>query len=82
MKRRALHRRYGRSASYGSTGFRAQWIAEMAEILQREGYAAPTRNAAKLFAEGYGPDEVSYRARTGQITQLGIPRVRQAQERT
>jgi hypothetical protein len=67
----ALRRRYGRSGD----GHRYAWITYMTETLKRGGYAATKADVRRLLAAGYGPEEIAYRVRTGQVeSQLGIRR--------
>ncbi len=68
-----------RTIGHAHAHYRDRWVAEMAEALQRGGFADPEANAGRLFDQGYGPEEIEYRVRTHQIeSQLGIPRARSA----
>jgi hypothetical protein len=54
------------------------WVEEIAGMLNKAGYAGDLRkHAERLVREGYGPEEIAHRIRTGQISNsLGIQMVK------
>lgn len=54
------------------------WVDEIQAMLDKAGYAGDLRkHAERLVREGYGPEEIAYRIRTGQIERgLGIQMIK------
>ena len=54
------------------------WVEEIQAMLDKAGYAGDLKkHAERLVREGYGPEEIAYRIRTGQIERgLGIQMVK------
>ena len=57
---------------------RAWWIEEIRNMLDKAGYAGDLqKHAERLVREGYGPEEIAHRIKTGQIEHnLGIQMVK------
>ena len=71
---RASRMRYAMTAPDMFGGrFSSHNVREVATILNHYGYSPLA--AKKLLRDGYGPEEIEHRARTGQLaSQLGVPR--------
>ena len=50
---------------------RAWWIEEIRNMLDKAGYAGDLqKHAERLVREGYGPEEIAHRIKTGQIEHM------------
>jgi hypothetical protein len=72
----ASRRRYPMTAAdMVGQRFSAHDVREVASVLAHYGYSPMA--SKRLLREGYGPEEIEHRARTGQLArELGVARIR------